>query len=97
VLILQTSIVSMVYSQSAILQEEVYLIERIDVAAREPMPHLNAVCFLRPEQVSLWCVLLPVALADHRNRTVSTRWSRSFDGLNTENTTSVSGRAPVRA
>ena len=41
----------MVFSQSAILQEEVYLIERIDVAAREQMPHLKAIVFIRPSQV----------------------------------------------
>jgi hypothetical protein len=41
----------MVFSQSAILQEEVYLIERIDVAARESMAHLNAIVFIRPVPV----------------------------------------------
>lgn len=41
----------MVFSQSAILQEEVYLIERLDVTTREAMPHLNAVVFVRPVQV----------------------------------------------
>uniref|UniRef100_A0A8V1AE56 Vacuolar protein sorting 45 homolog n=1 Tax=Gallus gallus TaxID=9031 RepID=A0A8V1AE56_CHICK len=40
--------VSMVYTQSEILQKEVYLFERIDSPGREPMKHLKAVCFLRP-------------------------------------------------
>ncbi|XP_013378687.1 vacuolar protein sorting-associated protein 45 [Lingula anatina] len=43
-----TSIVSMVYAQSEILQKEVYLFERIDSSARETMKHLKCVCFLRP-------------------------------------------------
>ncbi|KAL8184820.1 UNVERIFIED_CONTAM: vacuolar protein sorting-associated protein 45, partial [Gekko kuhli] len=43
-----TSIVSMVYTQSEILQKEVYLFERIDSANRENMKHLKAICFLRP-------------------------------------------------
>ncbi|XP_063803245.1 vacuolar protein sorting-associated protein 45 [Pseudophryne corroboree] len=43
-----TSVVSMVYTQSEILQKEVYLFERIDSAHRESMKHLKAICFLRP-------------------------------------------------
>ena len=44
----QTSIVSMVYAQSEILQKEVYLFERIDSPGRETMKHLNCIAFLRP-------------------------------------------------
>lgn len=43
-----TGIVSMVYSQSEVLQEEVYLFERLDTPNRETMAHLKALCFLRP-------------------------------------------------
>lgn len=43
-----TSIVSMVYAQSEILQKEVYLFERIDAPGRETMKHLNCIAFLRP-------------------------------------------------
>ncbi|XP_077362359.1 vacuolar protein sorting-associated protein 45 [Festucalex cinctus] len=43
-----TSVVSVVYTQSEILQKEVYLFERIDSHGRESMKHLKAVCFLRP-------------------------------------------------
>ncbi|XP_075381340.1 vacuolar protein sorting-associated protein 45 isoform X3 [Mycteria americana] len=43
-----TGIVSMVYTQSEILQKEVYLFERLDSANREAMKHLKAICFLRP-------------------------------------------------
>ncbi|KAG9480801.1 vacuolar protein sorting-associated protein 45 [Eleutherodactylus coqui] len=43
-----TSVVSMVYMQSEILQKEVYLFERIDSGNRENMKHLKAICFLRP-------------------------------------------------
>ncbi|XP_028911713.1 vacuolar protein sorting-associated protein 45 isoform X2 [Ornithorhynchus anatinus] len=45
-----TSIVSMVYSQSEILQKEVYLFERLDSPNREAMKYLKAICFLRPTQ-----------------------------------------------
>uniref|UniRef100_A0A3Q0R709 Vacuolar protein sorting-associated protein 45 n=1 Tax=Amphilophus citrinellus TaxID=61819 RepID=A0A3Q0R709_AMPCI len=43
-----TSIVSVVYTQSEILQKEVYLFERIDSQNRDCMKHLKAICFLRP-------------------------------------------------
>jgi vacuolar protein sorting-associated protein 45 len=43
-------IVSLVHSQTEILQKEVYLFERIDTANRELMPHVNAVVFLRPTE-----------------------------------------------
>ncbi|KAL3866037.1 hypothetical protein ACJMK2_043378 [Sinanodonta woodiana] len=43
-----TSIVSVVYAQSEILQKEVYLFERIDAGGRETMKHLKCICFLRP-------------------------------------------------
>jgi len=47
-------IVSMVYSQSQILQKDVVLFERIDgVKSRELMAHLKAVCFLRPTPENL--------------------------------------------
>ena len=40
--------VSLVFSQSQILQKEVYLFERIDTKNRDTMAHLKAVCLLRP-------------------------------------------------
>lgn len=42
-----TTIISMVMSQSQILQREVFLVEPLD-AAHEPMTHLKAAVFLRP-------------------------------------------------
>lgn len=46
---MQTSIVSMVYSQSEMLQREVYLFERIDmIGETESMKHLKCIAFLRP-------------------------------------------------
>ncbi|KAG5563249.1 hypothetical protein RHGRI_005862 [Rhododendron griersonianum] len=44
------SIVSVVYSQSDLLQKEVFLVELVDSISksREPMSHLKAVYFLRP-------------------------------------------------
>ncbi|KAG7255502.1 hypothetical protein CRUP_038542, partial [Coryphaenoides rupestris] len=38
----------MVYSQSEILQKEVYLLERLDSQNRDNMKHLKAICYLRP-------------------------------------------------
>lgn len=44
-----TSIVSMVYTQSEILQKEVYLFERLDSrSSEEPMKHLKCIVFIRP-------------------------------------------------
>ncbi|CAH0390273.1 unnamed protein product [Bemisia tabaci] len=51
-----TSITTMVYSQSEMLQREVYLFERLDmISAREPMKYLKCIAFLRPtkENISL--------------------------------------------
>lgn len=44
------SIVSVVYSQSELLQKEVFLVELVDSIAKsiEPMSHLKAIYFLRP-------------------------------------------------
>ncbi|XP_014247541.1 vacuolar protein sorting-associated protein 45 [Cimex lectularius] len=53
-----TSIVSMVYSQSEIMQKEVYLFEIIDKPGSiEPMKHLKCIVFLRPtkDNVGLLC------------------------------------------
>lgn len=44
-----TKTVSTVYSQTQILQKDVYLVERLEQAAQhEPMKHLKAVIFVRP-------------------------------------------------
>jgi vacuolar protein sorting-associated protein 45 len=52
-----TGIVSVAYSQSAMLQKEVFLFEQMSrleaKAQREVMPHLRAVVFLRPTQDNL--------------------------------------------
>lgn len=52
----------MVYTQSEILQKEVYLFERIDSANRESMKHLKAICFLRPTKVTPFCSPLKALL-----------------------------------
>merc|ERR1719362_150851 len=41
-------IISMVFTQSDILQHEVFLSELIDAEQQERMRHMNAICFLRP-------------------------------------------------
>ncbi|KAF8819828.1 Sec1 family protein [Cardiosporidium cionae] len=46
-------IISLVYSQSQILEKEVFLVERIDSASREPIRHLKAICFIRPTAQNL--------------------------------------------
>ena len=38
----------MVYTQSEILQKEVFLVDRIDSAGRAKMAHLKCVVFVRP-------------------------------------------------
>ncbi|XP_043540046.1 vacuolar protein sorting-associated protein 45 [Chiloscyllium plagiosum] len=43
----------MVYTQSEILQREVYLFERIESTNRETMKHLKAICFLRPTKANV--------------------------------------------
>jgi len=43
-----TGIVSMVYTQTQILQHEVFLIDAIERERTEKMPHLKAIYFLRP-------------------------------------------------
>ena len=46
---LQTSIVSLLYSQSEIFMKEVYLFERIDANVRnEGLKHLKCIVFVRP-------------------------------------------------
>ena len=48
----------MVYTQSQILQKEVFLFEKMDQANREVMGHLKAVCFLRPTEESIHLSLI---------------------------------------
>jgi vacuolar protein sorting-associated protein 45 len=43
----------MVYSQSEILQEEVFLFERLDAPNRDTMTYLKAVVFVRPTKANL--------------------------------------------
>lgn len=55
---LQTSIVSAVYSQSEILQREVYLFEQLSLtSSSDNMYHMKCITFLRPtrENISLLC------------------------------------------
>ncbi|XP_003382629.1 PREDICTED: vacuolar protein sorting-associated protein 45-like [Amphimedon queenslandica] len=54
------SIVSMVYSQSDILQKEVYNFELLSNTGREAMKHLSAICIIRPtiENIDLLCTEL---------------------------------------
>ncbi|KAJ5778996.1 Sec1-like protein [Penicillium paradoxum] len=47
------SIVSTAITQSALLNHEVYLIDRLDNAAREKMRHLRCLCFVRPSPTSI--------------------------------------------
>ncbi|CAM9706238.1 unnamed protein product [Chrysoparadoxa australica] len=51
-----TQVVAMVYSQSQILEKEVYLVERLG-ARLEAMPHLKAAVFVRPtrQNIELLC------------------------------------------
>ncbi|GFY39525.1 vacuolar protein sorting-associated protein 45 [Trichonephila inaurata madagascariensis] len=48
-----TSIVSMAFAQSEILQKEVFLFERLDMTRTEPMKHLKCIAFLRPTKENI--------------------------------------------
>ncbi|KAI9017038.1 Sec1-like protein [Gaertneriomyces semiglobifer] len=48
-----TSVISMVLTQTQLLQREVYLIDRLDNRQREKMRHLRCVCFVRPSPESI--------------------------------------------
>ena len=60
----------MVYSQSEILQKEVYLFELLSNPSRETMKHLNAICFLRPTAVSSMYTLVVYDCFDGVNGSV---------------------------
>lgn len=47
------SIVSTAITQSALLNHEVYLVDRLDNASREKMRHLRCICFIRPSPGSI--------------------------------------------
>jgi len=42
-------VLSLAFTHSEILEREVYLFERLDHPSREHMPHLKAICLLRPD------------------------------------------------
>ncbi|KAF9961468.1 vacuolar protein sorting-associated protein 45 [Mortierella alpina] len=48
-----TPIISMVATQSHLLQKETYLVDRIENNSRDKMRHLKCVCFLRPTADSI--------------------------------------------
>ncbi|KAL4877676.1 Sec1-like protein [Aspergillus karnatakaensis] len=50
-------IVSTAITQSALLNHEVYLIDRLDNAARERMRHLRCLCFVRPSATSIQLII----------------------------------------
>lgn len=50
---LQVPIVSTAITQSALLNHEVYLVDRLDNQAREKMRHLRCICFVRPSPDSV--------------------------------------------
>lgn len=51
---IQTSIISMAFSQSEMLQKEVYLFERLDNAhSSERMKHLKCIVFIRPTKSNI--------------------------------------------
>ncbi|KAI7836541.1 hypothetical protein COHA_009606 [Chlorella ohadii] len=48
-----TRVVSTVFSQSEILEHEVYLVERLEAERGDQLLHLKAVCFLRPTRENI--------------------------------------------
>eukprot|EP00927_Polykrikos_kofoidii_P028644 TRINITY_DN24961_c0_g1_i1.p1 TRINITY_DN24961_c0_g1~~TRINITY_DN24961_c0_g1_i1.p1 ORF type:complete len:588 (-),score=109.07 TRINITY_DN24961_c0_g1_i1:645-2408(-) len=55
-------IISMVYSQSELLQHEIFRVDRVDVDQTEKMRHMKAICFLRPTDQNF--ILLTQMLKD---------------------------------
>ena len=54
--------VAMVYSQSQVLERDVFLVERLEKArTHEPMPHLKAAVFVRPTRENLELLKAEVA------------------------------------
>lgn len=51
------SVVSTAITQSALLNHEVYLIDRLDNQNREKMRHLRCICFVRPSSESIQSLL----------------------------------------
>ncbi|CCU77333.1 VpsB/vacuolar protein sorting-associated protein 45 [Blumeria hordei DH14] len=51
------SVVSTAITQSALLNHEVYLIDRLDNQNREKMRHLRCICFVRPSSESIQLLL----------------------------------------
>lgn len=43
----------MAFAQSEILQKEVFLFERMDMARSEPMKHMKCIVFLRPTRENI--------------------------------------------
>lgn len=48
-----TTIISMIYTQTEMLQKEVFLFEHIHTEGREPMKHLKAIVFIQPTQANI--------------------------------------------
>jgi len=52
--LLQTSIISMTFSQTEMLEKEVYLFERIDrLSSCDPMRYLKCIVFIRPTKENI--------------------------------------------
>ena len=49
----KVGIVSLAMTQAQIQQKEVYLFDRLDNPKREQLPHLKAICFLRPDPANI--------------------------------------------
>ncbi|CAD7944648.1 unnamed protein product [Amoebophrya sp. A25] len=70
-----TGIVSMVYSQSQILEKEVFLVEKIENENQEKMGHLSVICLLRPTDKNF--MLLSKHLKNPRYRNYSVFFTNS--------------------
>lgn len=67
-------ITSMVFSQSEILKEEVYLFESIDSIEREDMLYLNAVVFVRPTKRNLDLLKKEVRQPNYKDYYICLSW-----------------------
>jgi len=48
-----TGMISIVYSQTEVLQKEVFLVDKLEKEGREKLPHLKAVVFIKPSEKSI--------------------------------------------
>ena len=52
-----TAVISMATTQSHLLEKQIYLVDRVENQSRERMRHLRCLCFVRPSEQSVQCLV----------------------------------------